>query len=70
MLDPIEERNDVSAEAYKEYEVVKSEILNEFVEVLVEGCHEHSCQGYFEKQFDNLQRELLFEQSSHRKQMT
>ena len=40
------------------------------MEVLVEDCHENSCQGSFENQFDNLQRELLFEQPSHGKQMT
>ena len=52
--------NDVSTEAYKEYEVLKSEILDEVMDVLVEDCHEHSCQGCFKKQFRNLQRELLF----------
>ena len=51
-------------------EVAKSEILNEFVEVLVEDCHENSCQGYFKGQFNNLQEELLFEKISHGKQMT
>ena len=51
-------------------EVAKLEILNEFAEVLVEDCHEHSCQGYFKEQFNTLQRELLFEQPSHGKQMT
>ena len=40
------------------------------MDVLVEDCHEHSCQGYFKKQFDNLQRGLLLEQLSHGKQMT
>ena len=40
------------------------------MEVLVEECHEHSCQGSFKRKFNNLQRELLFEQPSHGKQMT
>ena len=31
--------NDVSAEAYKEYEVLKSEILDEVVDVSPRNCH-------------------------------
>ena len=38
--------------------------------ILVENCHEHSCQGSFKRQFNDLQMELLFEQPSHGKQMT
>ena len=53
----------------KKNEVVKSKILNEFVDVSVEYCHEHSCQGYFEKQFDNVQEELHLEQPSDGKKM-
>ena len=39
-------------------------MLNEFVDVSVEDCHEHSCQGSFEKK-----EELHLEQPSHGKQM-
>ena len=68
--DYIGENNYIYVETYREDEVVKSEILNEIMDVVVENCHENYCQGYFEKQFDNLQRELLFEQPSHGKIMT
>ena len=44
-------------------------MLNEFVDVSVEDCHEHSCQGSFEKQFDNVQEELHLEQPSDGKKM-
>ena len=58
--------NDVSTEAYKEYEVLKSEILDE----VVENCHEFSLHGSFEDQFDSMQGNLLLGQPSHGKQMT
>ena len=69
MLNHVEEHSGISFEMHENNEVVKSEILNEFVDFLVEDCHDHSSQEYFEKQLDNLQRELLFEQLSHVKQM-
>ena len=50
-------------------EVVKSKILNKFVDVLFKNCHEHSCHGSFEKQFDNLKRKLIFKRPSHGKIM-
>ena len=58
MLDPIEEMNDVSAEAYKEYEFLKSEILDEDVDCSPGNCHEFSLHGSFEYQFDGVQRKL------------
>ena len=70
LLDHVEEQSAISFEMHEKSDVVKSEILNEYVDVLVEDCHEHSCQGSFKKQFDNLQRELLLKQLSHGKQMT
>ena len=69
MLDPVEEHSDISFEMHEKNEVVKSKILNEFVDVSVEYCHENSYQGFFEKQFDNVQEELYLEQPSHDKQM-
>ena len=45
LLDPIEEMNDVSTEAYKEYEVLKSEILDEVVDVSRGNCHNFSLHG-------------------------
>ena len=70
LLDHVEERSGISFKMHEKNEVVKSEILNEYVDVLVEDCHENSCRGYFKGQFNNLQGELLFEQPSHGKQMT
>ena len=58
MLDPIEEMNDVSTEAYKEYEVLKSEILDEVVDVSPGNCHVFSLHGSFEDQFDSVQENL------------
>ena len=69
-LNHVEEWSGISFKMHEKNEVVKSEILNEYVDVLVEDCHEHSCQGSFKKLFDNLQRELLLEQLSHGKPMT
>ena len=58
LLDPIEQMNDVFVEAYKEYEVLKSEILDEVVDVSPGNCHEFSLHGYFEDQFDSVQGNL------------
>ena len=62
--------NDVSAEAYKEYEVLKSEILDEVVDVSLGNCHVFSLHGSFEDQFDSVQRNLQLGQPSHGKKMT
>ena len=70
MLDAIEEMNDVSTEAYKEYEVLKSEILDEVVDVSPRNCHEFSWHGYFDDQFDSVQGNLQLGQLSHGKIMT
>ena len=58
MLDPIEEMNDVSVEAYKECEVLKPEILDEVVDVSPGNCHMFSLHGSFEDQFDSVQGNL------------
>ena len=70
MLDPIEEMNDVSVEAYKGYEVLKSKILDELVDVSRGNCHVFSLHGSFEDQFDSMQGNLQLGQLSHGKIMT
>ena len=71
LLDPIEETNDASDEAFKEYELLKSEILDEVVDVSHGNCHMFSLHGSFEDQFDSVQRNILqLGQPSHGKQMT
>ena len=70
MLDPIEEMNDVSDEAYKEYEVLKSEILDEVVDVSPGNFHVFFLHGSFEDQFDIVQGNLQLGQLSHGKIMT
>ena len=70
LLDPIEEMNDVSAEAYKEYEVLKSGILDEVVDSSPRNCHVFSLHGSFEYQFDSVQGNLQLGQPSHGKKMT
>ena len=67
LLDPIEEMNDFSAEAYKEYEVLKSEILDEVVDVSPGNCHVFSLHSSFEDQLDNVQGNLQLGQLSHSK---
>ena len=62
--------NDVSAESYKEYEILKSEILDEVVDVSPGSFHVVSLHGSFEDQFDSVQGNLQLGQPSHRKQMT
>ena len=70
MLDPIDEMNDVSAEAYKEYEVLKSEILDEVVDVSPRNCHVFSLHGSCEDQFDSVQGNLQLGKLSHGKIVT
>ena len=67
LLDSIGEKNDISDEAYKEGEVLNSEILNEVVDISFENSHDISFQSYFEDQFDSMQEELLFGQPCHDK---
>ena len=62
--------NDVSAKAYKEYEVLKLEILDEVVDVSPGNRHEFSLHSSFEDQFDSVQGNLQFGQLSHGKIMT
>ena len=54
------EKDDIYAEAYKEGEVLNSEILNEMVDISFENSHESSFQSSFEDQFDSMQGELHF----------
>ena len=61
--------NDVSSKAYKEYEVLKSEILDEVVDVSPGNCQMFSLHGSFEDQFDNMQGNLQLGQPSHGKKM-
>ena len=70
MLDSIEEMNDACIHAYKEYEVLKSEILDEVVDVSPRNCHVFSLHGSFEDQFNSVQGNLQLGQPSHGKQMT
>ena len=70
MLDPIEEMNDACIHAYKEYEVLKSEILDEVVDVSPGNFHEFSLHGSFEDYFDSVQGNLQLGQLSHGKIMT
>ena len=63
------ENNDISVEAYKEGEVLNSEILNEIVDISFEKNHDSSFQSSFEDQFDSMQEELLFEHPFNGKQM-
>ena len=62
--------NDVSAKAYKGYEVLKSESLDEVVDVSPGNCHVFSLHGSFEDQFDSVQGNLQLGQLSHGKIMT
>ena len=48
LLDSIGEKNDISTEAYKEGEVLNSEILNEIVDISFEISHDSSFQSSFE----------------------
>ena len=61
--------NDVSTEAYKEYEVLKSEILDEVVDVSCGNFHDFSLHSSFEDQFDSVQGNLQLGQLSHGKIM-
>ena len=60
LLDSVGEKNDISAEAYKEGEVLNSEILNEIVDISFEISHDSSFKISCEDQFDTVQEELLF----------
>ena len=70
VLDSAGEKNDISAEAYKEGEVLNSEILNEIVDNLFEISHESSFQSSFKYQFDSMLEELHFGKLSYGKQRT
>ena len=69
MLDSIWEKNDISDEAYKEGEVLNSEILNEVVDISLKNNHENSFQSSCKDQFDSMQGELLFGQPCHDKKV-
>ena len=63
------EKNDIFAKAYKEGEVLNSEILNEFVDILFEISHESSFQSSFGNHLDGTLEELLFGQPSDDRQV-
>ena len=54
----VEEMNNVSAETYKEHEFLKSEVLDEVVDVSPRNCHVFSLHGSFEDWFDSVQGNL------------
>ena len=60
LFDSVGEKDDISAEAYKEGEVSDSEILNEIVDISFEISHESPFQSSFEYQSDNMLEELHF----------
>ena len=70
MLDHVGENNDISAEAYKEGEVLNSKFLNEIMDTSFEIGHNSYFQGYFEDQFDSMLVELRFGKLSYGKQRT
>ena len=39
LLDPIEEKDDISADTHKRNQVINSEILNEVIDISFENCH-------------------------------
>ena len=57
--------NNVSAKTYKEHEVLKSEVLDEVVDVLPGNCHVFSLYGSFEDKFDSMQGNLQLGRLSH-----
>ena len=70
MLDSVGEKSDIYTEAYKEGEVLNSEILKEIVDISFEINHDSSFQSYFEDQCDSMLEELHFGQLSYGKQRT
>ena len=61
----VEEMNNVYAETYKEHEVLKSEVLDEVVDVSPGNCHMFCLHGSFEDQFDSVQGNLQLGKLSH-----
>ena len=70
MLDYVGEKDDISVEAYKEGEVLNSEILNEIVDISFEISHDSSFQSSFGDQFDSMLEEFHFGQLSYGRQNT
>ena len=70
LLDCVGEKDDVSAEAYKEGEVLNSKFLNEIMDILFEISHDSSFQSCFEDQFDSMLEELHFGQLSFGRKRT
>ena len=70
MLDHVEEQSGISFEMHENNEVVKSENLDEVVDVSPGNCHEFSLHSSYEYQFDNVQGNLQLGQLSHGKIMT
>ena len=61
----VEEMNNVYAETLKEHEVLKSEVLDEVVDVSPRNCHMFSLHGSFEDRFDSVQGNLQLGRLSH-----
>ena len=70
LFDHVEEQSGISFETHENNEVVKSEILDEVVDVLPGNCHEFSLHSSFEDQFESMQGNLQLGQLSHGKIMT
>ena len=68
-FDFIEENNDISFETSGRNQNLKFDISNEVFDVSFENDHDNSFQGSFEKQSDNVQVELEFEQPYWGKKM-
>ena len=64
LLNPVEKKNDISLEVLEKHGVVKSNILNEVVDISFKNGDDNSFQSSCEYQFDNMQ-ELLFGQVCH-----
>ena len=69
LLDHVEERSGISFEMHEKNEVIKSEILDEVVDVSPGNCYVFSLHGSFEYQFDSVQGNLQLRHPSHGKKM-
>ena len=60
LINPVEKQNDILLEVLEKNGAVKSEMLNEIVDISCENSHDNSFQSSCEDQFDSMQEELLF----------
>ena len=70
MLDYVEEKDDLHAEAYEEGEVLDLEVLNEMVDISFENSHGNPFQISFKYQPDSSPEEGYFRQLSHDEKRT